>query len=344
MLKKIGIILLVLSIVAAIFGYSKYQDIYGTNVSTKEQDTYIYIPSGTDYNGLKNILMEGDILDNVASFEWVASLMNYDQSKVKSGKYKIEAGWSNRKLIQHLRSGKQNPVKLILNNERLLASVASQVSYFIEPDSANILSSILDPKIMSKYELSPENMMSLFIPNTYEVYWDISGSEFLARMKKENEKFWSTKGRMEKLAKLDMSKEEVYTLASIVEKETNYIPEKNTVAGVYLNRLKRGIMLQADPTVVFANQDFTIRRVLNKHLEKDSPYNTYKYAGLPPGPISMASISSIDAVLENQGHNYLFFCAKPDNSGQHAFAKTLSQHNSNARKFQKWLNQQRIFK
>ena len=187
-------------------------------------------------------------------------------------------------------------------------------------------------------------MMSIFIPNTYQVYWNISPTELIDRMKKESDKFWSDKNRMDKLAKLEMTKEEVYTLASIVEKETNYVPEKATVAGVYLNRLNKGIMLQADPTVVFANNDFKIRRVLNKHLEKDSPYNTYKYAGLPPGPIAIASISSIDAVLENKDHKFLYFCAVPDNSGQHAFAKTLSQHNANARKFQRWLNKQRIYK
>jgi len=344
MLKKIGIVLFVLSLIVGAFGYQKYQDIYGSNVSIDLQNPFILIPTGTDYEGLKKLLIDQDILKDVGSFDWVASLMKYDQSAIKSGKYKIESGWSNRKLIQHLRSGKQTPVNLIVNNERLLVGVAGQIAPFIEPDSTALISAMLDPMMMDKYGLKAETMMSLFIPNTYEVYWDSPAAKFLDRMKKENDKFWLSNNRMDKLKLLDMSKEEVYTLASIVEKETNYIPEKKIVAGVYLNRLKRGIMLQADPTVVYANQDFGIRRVLHKHLEKDSPYNTYKYAGLPPGPISMASISSIDAVLQNQAHNYLYFCAKPDNSGQHAFAKTLSQHNANARKFQTWLNKQRIFK
>jgi len=344
MLKKIGIGLLIICLIAAVFGYQKYQDIYGANVSHNFQEEYILIPTGTRYSDLMNLFVEQDILDDVESFEWVATLMNYNDSKIKSGRYKIEPGWSNRKLIQHLRSGKQSPVKLILNNERLLPEVAGQVATFIEPDSISVLSTLFDQNVITKYDLQLETLMTLFIPNTYEVYWNITTEEFLERMKKENDKFWAAKNRMSKLENLKMSKEEVYTLASIVEKETNYNPEKKDVAGVYLNRLERGIMLQADPTVVFANQDFGIRRVLNKHLEKDSQYNTYKYAGLPPGPISMASISSIDAVLENEDHKYLYFCAKPDNSGQHVFAKTLSQHNSNARKFQRWLNKQRIFK
>jgi len=344
MLKKVGIFLLVIILVAGIFGYSKYQDIYAPNVNETGLPSHLYLNKNIDYSGLKEILISQSIVKDIESFDWVSSLMKFDQNTIRSGKFKIEPGWSNRELIQHLRSGKQSPVKLVLNNERLLSEVAGKIAPLIEPDSASIMMTLLDSNTITKYNLNKENLMTLFIPNTYEVYWSITPDEFLNRMKKESDKFWNAKDRKSKLTALEMSKEEVYTLASIVEKETNYKPERPTVAGVYLNRIKKGIMLQADPTVVFANQDFEIRRVLNKHLEIDSPYNTYKYAGLPPGPIAMSSISSIDAVLANQAHKYYYFCAKADNSGQHAFAKTLTQHNANARKFQQWLNKQRIFK
>ena len=344
MFKKIGIFLLVAVLIAGVFGYSKYQDIYAPNVSENISPTQLYLNKNIDYTGLKEMLVSQSIVKDIESFDWVASLMKFDQNKIRSGKFQIEPGWSNRKLIQHLRSGKQTPVKIVLNNERLLSEVAGKIAPLIEPDSTSIMMTMLDANTLAKYNLNRENLMTLFIPNTYEVYWNITPEEFLDRMKKESDKFWNAKDRKAKLEELKMSKEEVYTLASIVEKETNYKPERPTVAAVYLNRIRKGIMLQADPTVVFANQDFEIRRVLNKHLEIDSPYNTYKYAGLPPGPIAMSSISSIDAVLQNEAHKYYYFCAKADNSGQHAFAKTLSQHNANAKKFQRWLNKQRIFK
>ncbi len=344
MFKKIGIFLLVAILIAGGFGYSKYQDIYAPNVAENISPTQLYLNKNIDYTDLKKMLVSQSIVKDIESFDWVASLMKFDQNKIRSGKFQIEPGWSNRKLIQHLRSGKQTPVKIVLNNERLLSEVAGKIAPLIEPDSTSIMMTMLDENTLAKYNLNRENLMTLFIPNTYEVYWNITPEEFLDRMKKESDKFWNAKDRKAKLEELKMSKEEVYTLASIVEKETNYKPERPTVAAVYLNRIRKGIMLQADPTVVFANQDFEIRRVLNKHLEIDSPYNTYKYAGLPPGPIAMSSISSIDAVLQNEAHKYYYFCAKADNSGQHAFAKTLSQHNANAKKFQRWLNKQRIFK
>ena len=343
-MKKIGLVLLVLIALFAVFGYGKYKAIYGPNVPTELKKLSIDIPRGSSYSELKVLLTEQNIVNDTSSFDWVASLMKFKKRTIRSGRFQVEPGWSNRRLIQHLRSGKQEPVNLVINNSRLLSEVAGKVSKHIEPDSTTLLTALMSKDIQSRLGLSPETMMTIFIPNTYQVYWDMSAEQFIDKMKLERDKFWSAKNRKSKLSSLDMSEEEVYTLASIVEKETNHKPEKSTVAGVYLNRLRRGIMLQADPTVVFANKNFAIRRVLNKHLEIDSPYNTYKNAGLPPGPISMASISSIDAVLENEDHKFIYFCAKPGNGGQHSFAKSLKQHNSNARKFQSWLNKQRIFK
>ncbi|HFB99774.1 MAG TPA: endolytic transglycosylase MltG, partial [Phaeodactylibacter sp.] len=199
-------------------------------------------------------------------------------------------------------------------------------------------------EFINKLGFKKETLISLFIPNTYEFFWNTNAKQFFEKMKKEQGIFWKKNNREKKAADLNMTKAEVYTLASIVERETNQNDEKKRIAGVYLNRLKKGILLQADPTVVFATRDFAARRVLNRHINFDSPYNTYKYAGLPPGPISMASISSIDAVLNAEKHSYLYFCAKPDNSGHHAFAKTLAGHNRNANKFRNWLNKQRIMR
>ena len=188
-----------------------------------------------------------------------------------------------------------------------------------------------------------ENLLSLFIPNSYEFYWNTTPKKLFERFKREHKIFFNST-RKKKLKELGLSEEEVYTLASIVQKETLVNEEKPRVAGVYINRLKRGQLLQADPTVVFASGDFEIRRVLNKHLAIDSPYNTYKYEGLPPGPICMPDVSSIDAVLNYEKHRYLYFCASTDNSGRHQFAKTLIEHNNNANKYRAYLNKQRIFK
>ncbi len=344
MIKKIGIAGLVLAIAVVIFAYQKYQAIFEPNVPDVLDSPYLYVPTDTDYQGIKNLLVDGKFIVDAGSFAEVASLMKYDKNVIRPGRFEIKSGWNNRELIQHLRSGKQASVNLVLNNERLIPEVAGKISSFIEADSLSMLSALQSPALLEKLGLSSETLMTIFIPNTYRVYWNTTPEKLIDRLVSEKDKFWSSTQREEKREKLGLTKEEVYTLASIVEKETNYNPEKATVAGVYLNRLRKNIALQADPTVVFANQDFTIRRVLNRHLEIDSPYNTYKYAGLPPGPISMASITSIDAVLENEQHNYIYFCAKPDNSGQHAFARNLAAHNANARKFQRWLNKQRIYK
>lgn len=343
-LKKILLFVGLLIFGAAAFGFTKYQLIFSPNVPPTLVQNYLHVPTGTDYQGLKDILIRENFVQDSSSFDWVATLMKYHKNSIRAGRFEIQPSWNNRQLIQQLRTGKQASVNLVLNNERLISEVAGKISTFIEPDSLAILNALSSPEILDNLALSEETIMTIFIPNTYRVYWNMAPEEFIKRMVKERDKFWAKEGRESKRQKLEMSREEVYTLASIVEKETNYKPEKATVAGVYLNRIRKGMLLQADPTVVFANQDFTLRRVLNKHLAIDSPYNTYKNLGLPPGPIAMASISSIDAVLTNEEHKYIFFCAKADNSGQHAFAKKLSAHNSNARKFQKWLSKQGIYR
>jgi len=329
---------------AGIFGYDKYQQIFAPNVPSTLSSNILEIPTGSDYNEIVNLLSNNGFIQDTASFNWVAQQMKYKRTNMRSGRFEIQPNWSNKKLISHLRGGKQSTVKVVLTNERMVENVAAKVARFIEPDSLEILRLFQDKEFLAKHDYTEETLMSLFIPNTYDCYWNSSPKDFFERMLKENKGFWERNGRLEKAKALEMTPEEVYTLAAIVEKETNQNSEKPRMAGVYLNRINRGIPLQADPTAVFATKDFGARRVLNKHIEFDSPYNTYMYPGLPPGPIAMASISSIDGVLNREEHKYLYFCAKPDDSGLHAFAKTLSAHNVNANKFRRWLNKKRVFK
>ena len=209
-------------------------------------------------------------------------------------------------------------------------------------DSLALSDYLLKEETLAELGFTRENIISLFIPNTYEVWWNSSPEALIKRLKAEHEKWWSNKSRLDKIKELGLSPSEAYTLASIVDKESNLNKEKPRVAGVYYNRIQKGIPLQADPTVVFATGQYDLRRVLNKHLEIDSPYNTYKYRGLPPGPIYMASIDGLNAVINLENHDYLYFCAAPGYGSEHLFAKTLTQHNINARKFHRWLNQQGI--
>jgi len=339
-MKKIifGIIIIGI-VIAGYIGWSKYNIVFTPNVPEKLTDDILEIPTGSDYETIKYILIDKGMLIDTTGFDWIADRMSYRKSNMRSGRFKIQPGWTNRELIGHLRSGKQAPVNVVLNNERLLEEVAGKVAGFIEPDSLSLITLFNNKKELQKLGVDRANLMTLFIPNTYEFFWNQSPADFLARMKMEHEKFWSKNDRKAKAAAQDMSPSEVYTLASIVERESLRNDERPRIAGVYLNRLEKGILLQADPTVVFATGLFDLRRVLNKHLAYDSPYNTYKYAGLPPGPISMASISSIDAVLNPEKHEYIFFVAKGDGTGAHSFAKTMAGHSQNIKVYKKNLRQ-----
>ncbi|MCB0689193.1 MAG: endolytic transglycosylase MltG, partial [Saprospiraceae bacterium] len=239
-------------------------------------------------------------------------------------------------------SGNQTPVNLVINNVRTINDLAGKIASQVEVDSSTLANYLKDPSFLNKFDLDAEDAMTLFIPNTYQVYWTVSPDALSERLSQEKIKFWESNDRVRKATDLNLTPAQVYTLASIVERETQAGKERPTVAGLYLNRLKQGIPLQADPTVVFATGIYDLRRVLNVHLEIDSPYNTYKYAGLPPGPIFMPSIQSIDAVLDAEKHDYLYMCARPDNSGLHAFAASLSAHNQNANRYRQWLNDRGI--
>ncbi len=335
-LVKISIVAIILiGIIAAIGG----QRIFGENTLHTEAKE-IFIPSQSTFADVSQLLSQENILDNTSSFEWVAGLMKY--TKVKPGKYIIAPNLSNRELISKLRSGDQEPIKITISAARKIADIAGDVATKIEADSISILNALMDPSFLSEHGLSEESVISTIIPNTYEAYWTLDPKEFVDRMVKEHRKFWGQKGRLAAAQALDMTKQEVATLASIVEKESIQGDERPIIAGLYLNRLRQGIPLQADPTVVYGVGDFTIRRVLNKHLAHESPYNTYLNNGLPPGPICMPSISSIDAVLDADQHDYLFMCAKPGYNGSHLFAKTNAEHERNAGVYRRWLNSQGI--
>lgn len=335
--------MILLILVGLVFAYVAYGWIFNDNVNDDLKSEYILIPKESSYDDVFSLLKENDVLNNPSSFDRVAGLMKYKKAEVKSGRYFIEKHYSNRRLVQVLRSGAQKPVNVTFNNIRSIPELAGAVSKYIEPDSITLHDYLEDSELRSIKGFNQYNFMTLFIPNTYEFFWNTSKEGFLKRMEKEHDKFW-TKSRIKKAEALGLTKEEVYTLASIVEKESLKPSERDTIAGLYLNRLQRGIKLQADPTVVFGVKDFTIRRVLNKHLAIDTPYNTYMHEGLPPGPICMPSVTTIDKTLSPTKHNLIYMCAKPGYAGAHNFASTGAEHAANARRYHSWLNKEGIMK
>jgi len=339
--KKIILLILAIIIIGvAVFGYKYYNKIYAPNVL---EDTSVYISSNSDFN---QILKEIDpLINNSKSFEWVAKQKNYP-NVIKAGRYLIKKGMSNNDLINLLRSGKQTPLNLTFNNQDSLEKLSGRIASQIEADSIQILSALTDKDFLLKNNLNKANVLGIFVPNSYEIYWNTSAASFRDRMLKEYQRFWND-SRTSKAKQLNLSKNEVITLASIVQKETSKVSERTTVAGLYLNRYRDHWALQADPTIIFAlkqkhGQNYEVKRVLNDDLTIDSPYNTYKNVGLPPAPIAMPDISSIDAVLNAKNHEYYYMCASVSNIGSHEFARTLAQHNRNAVKYQQWISKQGI--
>ena len=322
--------------------YHFYNVIYSNNVKLEsKQNFYLYIATDSDFNSVLDSLKKNDILKDTSSFIWVANKKKYNE-RVKAGRYLIKSKMNNNDIINMLRIGSQKPVKLTFNNIRTKEDLASKISKNIEADSLEILKLLNSNEFLSKYHFKKHSILSMFIPNTYEFYWNTSAEKFFERMNIEYKKFW-TKKRLDKAKKLKMNLVEVSTLASIVQAEQSvHNDEKARVAGLYINRLRKGMLLQSDPTVVYAIGDFTIRRVLNRDKEIDSPYNTYKYVGLPPAPINLPEISSIDAVLNYEKNNYIFMCAKADFSGYHNFSTNSRQHGIYARKYQRALNRKGI--
>ncbi len=330
------------SMLLTTFAFYFYQLFFTENVLVDKEARTFRIYEGATFKAVQDSLYDQDIVQDLVAFSFVAKLMDYDKA-VKPGLYEISPDMTNRSLVTLLRSGQQQPLNITFNNVRTKRDLAEKITknLMIKPEQFEAL--LLDTAYIEKFGFKPETVMSMFIPNTYQVYWTTSAEELFDRMHTEYKRFW-TEEKLAKAAALKLSPVEVSTLASIVQAESVKSDERPRIAGVYTNRLKRGIPLQADPTLVFALNDFSIKRVLNVHKEIDSPYNTYKYRGLPPGPINLPDISAINAVLDAEQHNYLYFCAKEDFSGYHRFATNLAEHNRNARIYQQALNRARVYK
>jgi UPF0755 protein len=335
----VGIFVL-LFFIALYISYRYYQKIYAAAVQVEANDPYLYLPTGTTFSQLVEQLKIEGIIQDTASFVWVAEQKKFD--KPKAGKYKLSEGMSNNALINLLRSGKEETVNVTFNTIRSREQLAGSIGKQIEADSTALLAILNSEEWAGRFGFDHLHFFSMFIPNTYEFYWDTSAEEFVQKMATEYKRFWTEK-RRQKAKELGLSQSEVAVLASIMQAEQNRHPdERPRVAGLYLNRLQKGIRLQSDPTLVYAWDDFSIRRVLDKHKAIESPYNTYKYAGLPPGPINLPEISSLNAVLNAEDHDYYYMCAKPDFSGYHNFSRTLSQHNQYAAAYRRELNKRKI--
>ena len=317
---------------------------YFPNTKIAEKSQSIFVPTGTSFATLKEILEPH--LRSTITFSLAAKAKRFDTPRI--GHFVLKPSMGNQQIINALRSG-NTPIQVVFNNQQTIAHLASRVAEQLELDSLSLIKEIESPYFMDSVNLNREELLSLFLPNSYEMYWNISAAEFCQRMQRENDLFWN-ESRESKRKRLNMSRAEVIKLAAIVNEESRKVDERPRVAGVYLNRLRRGMKLQADPTVVYAMKrqandfDLVVRRVLYKDLEIKSPYNTYKYRGLPPGPITMPDISSVDAVLNAESHDYLFFVVDPKNPGYHLFASTYNEHLANRKVFVRWLNENRIMR
>ncbi|HYG39290.1 MAG TPA: endolytic transglycosylase MltG [Cytophagales bacterium] len=338
--KKIGILVFCATVVIT-FTFYFYQLFFGNNILVgSEKDDYLLIPTGANFETVVDSLKKNDFLHDELSFRFVSKILKYDKN-VKPGRYLLTQNANNFATIMYIRSGRQEPVKLTFHNIRLKPDLAGRITKNIEPDSARFLSLIQNPAYVNKYGFDTTTIMCMFLPDTYEVYWTITADELIDRLHDEYKKFWNEE-RTAKAQELGLTRTQVSILASIVQAETSRSDEKARIAGLYINRLKNNMPLQADPTIVYANGKFDLRRILKVHMEVDSPYNTYKYKGLPPGPINLPNLSSIDAVLNYENHDFIYMCAKEDFSGYHNFASNFRDHLRNARIYQKALNKANI--
>ena len=298
----------------------------------------LYISARTDYPGLLDSLRPRT--DHHWAFDRYAGRLELERS-FKPGHYVLEPGMNVVEIARMLKLGMQTPVRVTLNYARTRAFLASRLARKLDADSAELMRALTDPQLAREVGTDSLQLFSIFIPNTYEFYWTVSPEDFVRRMRKEYDRFW-TPERDAARRRSGLSRDEVMTLASIVTEETNKADEMPRVAGVYINRLRKGMPLQADPTVKYALQDFSLRRILHKHLRTPSPYNTYLNKGLPPSSIAMPSVAAIDGVLNFENHDYLFFCARPTFDGYHSFARTYGEHLANARAYSAELNRRNI--
>ena len=339
---KIGIyiVLIFIAIVVGASGTIVYVMLYQPNFQASETK-YVYIhEENKDFESLCKFLQDSADCRRIQYFKVMADYRKYPEN-MKSGRYAIEPHMTNRDLLNRLRLGKQAPIRITFTSVRLMNELTSRLSDQLMIQEEQLLPLLKDKNLCESLGFDTITIKTMFIPNTYEVYWNISAEKLMERMKREYEVFWN-ENRLKKADNLRLSPVDVSILASIVEEETAVADEFPVVAGLYINRLYKGWKLQADPTVKFAVGDFSLRRILYAHLEVESPYNTYLYEGLPPGPIRIPSIQCIDAVLNYTKHNYMFMCAKDDFSGRHNFAVTLHEHNRNAERYQVELNKRGI--
>ncbi len=343
LIRYIFIVIAVILVVAGIKVASFYNQVFGPNVQTPEKkEFYLYIPTGSTYEDVVALLNSENMIKNRQTFDWAAKKKKYP-ANVNPGRYLVKYNMSNNELLNMLRSGLQEPVDVVINVARTPEDLAEKISVQIEPKKEDMLALLSDEDYLKQYGFNRETVIGMFIPNTYEFWWNTSADDFIKRMNKEYKKFWNHE-RTGRAKEASFTPNQVITLASIIINETNKADEYRRIAGVYINRLDKGMRLQADPTVKYALGDFERKRILTHDTFVDSPYNTYLHDGLPPGPISLPTVKAIDAVLQYEKHDYLYFCAKEDFSGYHNFARTLDQHNKNARLYQKALNRRKILK
>ena len=339
--KKILIPLIIFSTILTTGSVYTYQMLYSPNFLINAEDKFIIIEENTDFNELIKKLEDDTLINDILSFSFLSKLMEY-QENIKIGAYRVKMNMSNYEMITMLRSGNQTPIKLTFTYARKIEDLAEKITTKLKMSKDDLLN-YLNENINNYSGFKKTDIISIFLPDTYEVYWNISPEKLTNKMYSEYKKFWNEE-RLSKLDKINLNQKEAIVLASIVASESRMLDEADRIAGLYINRLNRNMRLQADPTLIFAANDFTIRRVLNKHKKIKSPYNTYIHRGLPPGPIRLASKKYIDAVLNYEKHNYIYMCAKEDFSGYHAFATNLSDHNRNAKKFQIALNMRKIYR
>jgi UPF0755 protein len=345
--NKFKIFLVVFGLLVICFSYYFYQIFFTPNVLSVEKhtkkeftDTVLYIPTGATIQTVRDSLDKKEFIQDRASFYFLTRLMGYNEN-VKPGRYVLKKRSTNVEVIKKLKRGEQDPIKLTFNNVRLKKDLAEKIGKYLEPSPKDIEAKLNDSAYAAKYGFDTTTIISMFIPDTYEFYWNTSVEKFFSKMNDQYKKFWDEE-RLNKAKSLGLTPIQVSILASIVQAESQYAPEKARIAGVYLNRLRTNMPLQADPTLVFAAKCFDAQRVYNVHKDIESPYNTYKYTGLPPGPINLPSKNSLDAVLNAENHKYYYFCASELFNGSHNFAEDYNEHLNNARKYTKALNDRDI--
>lgn len=306
-----------------------YEKYYAPNVPRRLSNPFVLIPTNTSFPQFVDILVRDSILLDRNTFEIAALAERVQQGEkfVRAGRFKVEPRMSNHALLQLFTEGKQSPVRVVINNKNTKEELAGYLARFIEADSTRLLQAMNDTSLLNKLNLSPQNFLTLIIPNTYEFFWNTTPKQFIERMSRESHKFW-TPQRLRQCNMLALTPSQVVILASIVEKETLQNEEKSRIAGVYINRLKKFVTLDANPTLHFILPD-TVKELTSEHKHLRSPYNTYYYKGLPPGPICMPSITTLDFTLQAERHPYLFFCARPDTTGFHIFETNFKDHKKN---------------